>query len=279
VFSSCQNIGKSYPFPFSWIEHYAVGRASGWTGFGRLAVATLGARGGYDRLPHTQIPFGVDVTAFRPNRGAGEATRRRLGWDAESPPVVGFLGRFSRDKGLEVLQRALDGVRTPWRALFVGAGDLLPSLRTWAQRHGDRVRICTDVTHDQVPAHLNAMDVLCAPSRTTSSWKEQFGRMVIEAFASGVAVIGSNSGEIPYVVKDSGIVVSEDNADELAAVIGELLENGQRREDLARRGLARAHEEYAWPIVARRYLEFFDSVLDARPSLAGPHAQDFMGHR
>ncbi len=237
-------------------------KAAGWICSGRLVAENLSARPGYDRLPHAQIPLGVDVNSFRPNAEAGRAVRQQLGWDADGPPVVGYLGRFVPEKGLELLQRALDIVEVPWRAMFVGAGPSEPALRAWAERHGDRVRICNTVTHDQVPAYLNAIDVLCAPSQTTPFWKEQFGRMVVEAFASGVAFIGSDSGEIPYVVQDAGLIVGEKDEAGWAAAITRLLQDRGHREELAARGLQRAHQEFAWPVVARRHLDFFESILD-----------------
>ena len=108
-----------------------------------------------------------------------------------------------------MLIEALERVATPWRALFVGSGPLEPMLSAWSRRHANRVRIVTNARHGDVPAYLNAMDVLCAPSRTTTRWREQFGRMLIEAFASGVAVIGSSSGEIPNVIAGAGVVMPE----------------------------------------------------------------------
>ena len=260
VYRTAQSLTKSYPVPFNWIEKYAINRAAGWICSGHLVAQTLGARSGYDRLPMAQIPLGVDVDRFCPNPAAGRAVMQRLGWDADGPPVVGFLGRLVPEKGLEMLQRALDHVAVPWRALFVGSGPSEPGLRDWAAAQGDRVRICNTVTHDQVPAYLNAMDVLCAPSQTTPTWKEQFGRMIVEAFASGLAFIGSDSGEIPYVVEDAGVIVGEKDRAGWTDAIAHLLESRARREELAARGLQRAHDEFAWPVVARRYLDFFESI-------------------
>ena len=77
-------------------------------------------------------------------------------------------------------------------------------LKQWAAPYGDRVRILTNVKHDDVPGYLNVMDLVAAPSQTTKQWREQFGRMLIEAFACGVCVVASDSGEIPYVVGRCG---------------------------------------------------------------------------
>jgi glycosyltransferase involved in cell wall biosynthesis len=143
--------------------------------------------------------------------------------------------------------------------LFVGGGELEPSLRAFAERHPGRVHVQTGVPHDEVPAWLSAMNVLCAPSRTTARWREQFGRMLIEAMACGVAVIASDSGEMPFVVGDAGIVAAEGNVGAWTAAMARLTE-AATRQDYAARGLARARERYAWPLVARRHLEFFDEV-------------------
>jgi glycosyltransferase involved in cell wall biosynthesis len=110
------------------------------------------------------------------------------------------------------------------------------------------------------------MNILCAPSQTTPRWREQFGRMLIEAFACGVPVIGSDSGEIPHVVRDTGIIVGEKDEPGWGRALADLLEDGPRRQDLAARGVERARTEFAWPVVARRYLEFFDAILAGRRS-------------
>jgi glycosyltransferase involved in cell wall biosynthesis len=121
------------------------------------------------------------------------------------------------------------------------------------------------VAHDQVPAYLNAMDVLAAPSQTTPRWKEQLGRMLLEAMACGVPVLASDSGEIPHVLADAGLVVPEADHDLWLARLRELLQNQQLREDLRARGLARVHDVYAWPKVARQFLNFFQELRGTSP--------------
>lgn len=261
VYRTAQSHSKLYPPPFNWIEHYAMQRASGWICSGQTVADTLKTRQGYS-LPMGLIPLGVDVNHFYPNSDAKLQIRRSLGWDESGTPVIGYLGRFVPEKGLDLLMRVLDNLKTPWRVLFIGTGPMETTLRTWANRYPKQVRICTTVKHNDVPQHLNAMDILCAPSQTMPNWREQFGRMLIEAFACGVPVVGSDSGEIPYVIQDAGMVVSETDEQAWIQALSDLLESPSRRAELAERGLHRAHTVYAWPVIAKQYLEFFAELLD-----------------
>ncbi len=263
VYFTFQNIAKRYPPPFNWIERYTVARSAGWIAAGHTIEDALKVRPGYSAKPHRIIPLGVDVGAFRPDREAGAAVRRSLEWEEGGPPVVGYLGRFLPEKGIPLLTRVLDRLDSPWRALFVGGGSLEFELRAWATRHGGRVRVVTGVPHGGVPAYLNAMDVLVAPSQTTPHWREQLGRMLIEAFACGVPVVGSDSGEIPYVIADAGVVVPEADEAGWAAALARLVGDPALRADLAARGLDRAREAYAWPVIGRLHMDFFDRLVAA----------------
>ncbi len=255
-----QNIVKDYRLPFSYFERRVMKRASGWIAFGETVHEAQRLKPAYAARRSRVIPPGVDVCRFKADARARAVVRSRLGWD-DRVPVVGYLGRFVPEKGLTTLMSALERVAGPWRALFVGGGPMQDDLSAFSAAHPDRVRILTDVSHGDVPEHLNAMDVLCAPSETTSRWREQFGRMLIEAMASGVPVVASRSGEIPHVVGDAGVLIEERNVDEWAAAVGRLLQDHAARADLAARGTARAHERYAWPVVARAHLAFFESLL------------------
>jgi glycosyltransferase involved in cell wall biosynthesis len=263
VFASFQNLPKRYPPPFGWIERYAMRRADGWIAFGHTAAETLARRPGYAGLPHATIPPGVDLSLFRPDAEARRRVRRELGWTEDGTPVVGYLGRFVPAKGLRVLMDALDRTPTPWRAMFVGGGEMEGELRAWADGR-DAVRVVTGVPHGRVPGHLAAMDVLCAPSLTTPAWREQFGRMLVEAFACGVPVVASDSGEIPHVLGDAGIVAPEGDAAALSQAIAALLSDEDRRAGLAARGIERARTHFSTDAAARRHLAFFRDVLERR---------------
>jgi glycosyltransferase involved in cell wall biosynthesis len=91
---------------------------------------------------------------------------------------------------------------------------------------------------------LKKMQVLVLPSITTPGWKEQFGRVLIEAFASRIAVIGSDSGEIPFVLGEAGLVFREKDAGMLASCINRLMTDRGLFETLVEKGYKRVSELY-----------------------------------
>jgi glycosyltransferase involved in cell wall biosynthesis len=263
VFATFQNLAKTYPPPFSWIEQRVLRRADGWIAFGETVHTVQQTRPGYIGKPSRVIPPGVDARRFSPDAASRTRVRGERGWD-DRTPVVGFAGRFVREKGLDVLAAALRRMSSPWHALFVGGGPELAMVQALAAEYPGRVSIARGVTHDEMPAYYNAMDVLCAPSRTTLRWREQFGRMLIEAMACGVPVVASRSGEIPHVIGEAGILLPEDDPDAWGAALTGLLRDAGARRRLADLGLRRARTDFAWPVIARRHLDFFEELAAAR---------------
>jgi glycosyltransferase involved in cell wall biosynthesis len=263
VFRTAQSSRSWYPPPFAWLERYTLARTAGWICSGHLVAQHLQQRPEYACKPMALIPLGVDVERFRPDATAGAAIRQQLGWTPAGPPVIGFLGRLTEEKGVRLLLKVLPRLPVRWRALFVGAGPLEPEIRQWMQHvDSECVRICTHVEHDDVHLYVNAMDVLVAPSQTTPYWREQFGRMLIEAMACGVPVVGSDSGEIPYVVGSAGYIVAEKDEQAWVATLERLLSCPEVRQELSQAGRERAESHYAWPVVARQHLHFFQQLLE-----------------
>jgi glycosyltransferase involved in cell wall biosynthesis len=254
-----QNIAKRYPAPVAALERRVMKRADGWIAFGKTVHETLRERPGYALKPSRVINPGVDVDAFRPDRDRRRRTRDALGWRADDL-VAGFTGRFVEEKGLATLAAAFAQSTRRWNLLLVGGGPLQPLVDTLRLQHPSRVRAVSGVTHDEMPSYVNAMDVLCAPSRTTSRWREQFGRMLIEAMACGVPVLASPAGEIPHVVGEAAVLVDGDDPAAWRHAIEQLLFDDRQRAALAVRGLERARTRFAWPLVARAHLDFFEEL-------------------
>jgi glycosyltransferase involved in cell wall biosynthesis len=254
-----QNIVKQYPVPVAMIERRVMARADGWIAFGETVRDSHRDRPEYASKPARVINPGVDIEAFRPDPAARRAIRERLNWTPHDA-VAGFTGRFVEEKGVATLLEAFARSTTPWNLLFVGGGVMQADIDRLRVAHPSRVRVVTGVPHDHVPAYVNAMDVLCAPSRTTPTWREQFGRMLIESMACGVPVLASPSGEIPYVIGEAGILVSENDPAAWARAIEKLLSDRSLSEDLSARSVERARSKFAWPVVARAHLDFFEEL-------------------
>jgi glycosyltransferase involved in cell wall biosynthesis len=121
---------------------------------------------------------------------------------------------------------------------------------------------------DSMPGYYNELDALVVPSRTKSNWKEQFGRVLIEAMACGVPVIGSDSGEIPNVIGDAGQVFPEGNAHALRRQISRLLEDEIVRRDHSHRGRNRVLVHFAQASIAAQTYQVYQEILDARGSVS-----------
>ena len=254
-----QNIAKRYPAPVNVMERRVMARADGWIAFGETVYETLRDRPGYASKPARVINPGVDICAFRPDPAARRSTRERLGW-SPGDTVVGFIGRFVEEKGIGTLLKAFAGSTPSWNLLFVGGGVLGGEIDALRRQHPSRVRVVTDASHDDVPGYLNTMDLLCAPSRTTPGWREQFGRMLIEAMACGVPVLAAASGEIPHVLGGAGVLISGDDPAVWLREIERLVAEPSTRAELAARGLERVRAKFAWSTVARAHLDFFEEL-------------------
>ncbi len=125
----------------------------------------------------------------------------------------------------------------------------------------DRVEFVPAVPSTEIPEALAQMDVLVLPSLTRHNWKEQFGRVLIEAMACDVPVLGSNSGEIPNVIGDAGLIVPEGNAAELAQGLRTLQEQPELRADYVRRGKERVLGRFTQEQVARRTVSLYQQIV------------------
>ncbi|MBC7239486.1 MAG: glycosyltransferase, partial [Chloroflexi bacterium] len=92
-------------------------------------------------------------------------------------------------------------------------------------------------------------------------WKEQFGRVLIEAMACGVPVVGSDSGEIPHVIGEAGLIFPEGDALLLRRCLERLQQDMAFRQDLARRGRERVLQHYTQAQIAAQTVAFYREVL------------------
>ena len=256
VMQTNQNILHNYPPPFDWLEQRAFRRVAAAYACSETVCEVLRAKG-FDKLAPI-VPFGVDTEAFRPKPASDKQPGK--------PLTIGFVGRLLPGKGLNVLAGALEKLRTEaWRLLVVGDGVERKDFQRRLTDAGldDRAVFTGAIEFDRVPEYFHQIDVLVLPTETTKRIREQFGRVLVEAMASDVPVIGSTCGAIPEVIGDAGLVFAEGDAGALATALRQMLTDADLRERLIVAG-RRQVKQYSWDRVADKTHELYRHVLSAR---------------
>jgi glycosyltransferase involved in cell wall biosynthesis len=222
-FQADENLDRPLPWPARMIRTQMLGRAS-------FVAARSPTAGELVRRWGTQALVSLVPHAV-PRWASVDRSPRAMF-------TIGFAGRLVEEKGIWDLIAACRRLGGPVRLLVVGDGPLRSALADVAL-FGE-VRICSGLPHERMPDAYAEMDVLVLPSRTTTTWAEQFGRVLVEALWCGVPVIGSDSGEIPWVIGETGggRLFPEGNQQALAAVLQELRDDPEERRLLAGRGRA-----------------------------------------
>ena len=267
VFFTWQNIQRRYPPPFSLIESYNLRNADYAIAGNSEAVEVLRAKG--YQGPVRVIPqFGVDPEMY-------QVVGRRLQVSASEPRdlqpttynlrpfIIGYVGRLVEEKGVHILLRAAAGLRGNWRLRILGSGPQRGYLGNLAAELGiaERVSFEEPIPSTQTPGYYSQLDALAVPSLTRPNWKEQFGRVLIEAMACGVPVVGSDSGEIPHVIGEAGLVFAEGDERALRAKLSQLMADPALREELARRGRERVLAHYTQAQVAAKTYQVYHELL------------------
>ncbi|HZS94874.1 MAG TPA: glycosyltransferase [Chloroflexota bacterium] len=267
VFFTWQNIPHRYPPPFRELER-RVYRSSAGALAGNGDASAILRRKGYAKRVAVIPQFGVDPDAFAP------APRDRSGF------TIGFLNRLIPAKGPAIVLDAFGSLPPTSRLRIVGDGPCTAAIREEICRRGwdSRVTIEPRVASVRMPRLLKQMDVVVLPSISTRHWKEQFGRILVEAMACGIPVVGSNSGEIPNVIGDAGLVVPEGDADALAAALARLHGTPALRADLAARGRARVLARFTHAEIARATRTYYERVLRDYYAFAPCQASDLPIH-
>jgi glycosyltransferase involved in cell wall biosynthesis len=248
-----ENIARRHLPPWSWMRRRVLASVDGVIAGSRGAAEVARAMG-YSG-PLAVIPqLGVTPPAEVPARTPAARTR------------FGFVGRLVREKGVDLLLRALALVDQPWDLVVVGDGPAHTELVALATELGlgERVLFAGARPHGEVASFWASIHVLVLPSRTTPRWREQLGHVLLEAMAQGVAVVGSNSGAIPEVIADAGRVFPEDDHAALAAVLRGLAGDAAAISSLGDAGRRRVLAEYTNQRIAERTREFHGEVMARR---------------
>jgi glycosyltransferase involved in cell wall biosynthesis len=221
-----ENIDRSFPAPVRWLRSRVL-REAAFVAARSESAARLarawGASGEVALAPHAVPDW--------------ERAWERTPVPPKHAFTVGYAGRLVESKGLSDLLSAVRLLDAPAELLLIGYGELRGELEG-QPIPGSAVRVLSGLSHDRMPSGYAQLDVLVLPSHTTPTWKEQFGRVIVEALWCGVPVIGSDSGEIPWLIEltGGGLIFPEGDRDGLARQLVKLRESPELRAQLARRG-------------------------------------------
>ncbi|MFP5225097.1 MAG: glycosyltransferase family 4 protein [Actinomycetota bacterium] len=250
-----QNLVRELPLPFRWMRRRVLKTAAACTARNPSAEQRLREAG--FKGPITQFPHAIDPAAY-------EGPRRRTGLPS---PVVGFVGRLVEEKGILELIESLAPLRRrmPLSLLVVGDGPLRAHAEDAAHRANITHRFLGAIPHEEVPEWYPAMDLVVIPSRPTQTWAEQFGRVVVEAGAAGVAVLASDCGELGATVEATGggLVYELSDPDGLAKGLERLLVDGRERAGFAEQGRRGVLQHFTHDGVAHSLLATLTGAAEA----------------
>ncbi len=268
LFFTWWNLPYELKLPISLLEKYNLNHSHGIISGNQDGAEVLRQRG-YTGVIKVMPQLGIDESLFTPK--AQPELAAKLGIEKEDF-VVGFVGRFVQEKGLLTLLQALATLKNkPWKLLLLGRGELQSELMKIAAENNikERLILIESVPHNEVASYINLMSTLVLPSETTykfktltsAGWKEQFGHVLIEAMACQVPVIGSDSGEIPYVIGDAGLVFPEGDVQALANCLVQLMDKPDFAHTLGEMGYRKAMIQYTNKALAKQQLEFYQELV------------------
>jgi glycosyltransferase involved in cell wall biosynthesis len=245
--------------PLRWLEPFSLGRVDCMIAGSTGAEAVVRWRGYAG--PSTIIPqVGLDQDQFEAASAHPSLSEDGL--------RVGFIGRLVPEKGVTDLLQAFLPLAQQAVLVLIGEGPLRASLQRKAAELGigERIRCLGFAAYSEIPSYLKAFDILVLPSRTAPRWMEQFGHVLAEAMLAGVAIVGSDSGAIPEVIGNAGLIFPEGDVAGLRDRLVFLMDHPEERQKMAEAGKRRAMARFTDEAIARATLEVYQAVRHGNES-------------
>ena len=214
----------------------------------------------FDRF--TIVPGAVDTTHFYPVSEGGDTTPAR----AKRATRLLYHGRVDQRKGVLDFLTALRAVHRGWSATISGVGPDLDAAKALTDALGLRERVAFTGYADyaDVPAIYRVNDVFVSPT-----YAEGFSNTILEAMASGLAVVSCRSVGVVDCLRDgdNGVLVEAGDVAALAAALTAVIQDRALREQLAATALEECRRVYSWTAVARQIAAVYDRLQGTTPAL------------
>ena len=198
------------------------------------------------------ISMGVDTSKF----GKQYCVPNYFGQDGKK--AVLFVGRLVEIKGVTYLIEAMKDLDAV--LVIVGDGPLRENLEKQANECRDKIIFLGAKTHDELRTIYASSDVFVMPSITTEDGaKEGFGLVILEAMASGLAVVASNSGGIPKIIQDgvNGLLCEEKNIEDIRNALKICIQDEKRKGKIVL-GAYETLKEYDYSTITRKYCKLIE---------------------
>lgn len=211
-------------------------------------------------LPIKEQWWGVDVALF--SKAKDEFQDRPAIWKSTKDQlVIGFVGRFVPEKGVADLIHSIAALGSQYLLVCIGAGPEKESYINLAKdlQVSDQLLILPPMPAAELAKHIAAMDLLALPSHTQTFWKEQYGRVLVEAMAAKVPVIGSRSGAIPYVIEEHDCTFEEGDIQGICSAVWA----AQSKTDTQKLALYDRAKQGDANTFAQGFIGFYDELVKA----------------
>ncbi|HYN96761.1 MAG TPA: glycosyltransferase family 4 protein [Pilimelia sp.] len=208
------------------------------------------------------VPIGTDAARFSPDPAVPTVPGRIVTTASADVPL----------KGLRCLVEAMAKVRTERHAELVVVGSTRPAgqVATLIEQYGLRcVRFTGRLSDDDLVRTLRSAAVVAVPSLF-----EGFSLPVVEAMACGIPVVATTAGALPEVAGPDGIaarLVPPGDAQALAGVLGELLDDAGQRARLGAAGRERVLRRFTWRVAAEQTVDRYRAAIRHHPAAGGRH--------
>lgn len=218
---------------------------------------------GFDRSRIECINAGIDTEQFQRQRDIQEA-RRELGVSADAT-VIGVVGRFTKDKGIDRAIQTLSDIKDRHENIelhLVGDGPEYNALKTQTRELGVANRVHFWGWQSPMQRFYEMMDVMLLPSRV-----ETTPIAVLEAMSMGVPVAATKVGNVPEMLKGGrrGVLLSNRRQHKWAEHLAPLLVSANRREELGRLGRIRVDKYFSFESTMNQIMSIYDRVLSIHP--------------
>lgn len=219
---------------------------------------------GFDKNKIVKAPVCADLKRFNPNNNGDEIKKR---YHLQGKKVVLYLGQLNGAQYVDLLLKGIGYLmdkRDDTIILIVGGGSDLERLKNVAKEFGleNRVIFTGFVSDEDIPKCIAAADIALAYFENNDQQMSKSPLKIVEYLSSGKAIIASAVGEVPFMLKDCGILVEPGNPYLFGEKISKLLDNPEKIKKMEKCARKRAEEVFNWMVTARKILKAYDISLN-----------------